>query len=431
MNKNLMLASFSALMVILASCQKTAVNKDGNGFLSFSEFTLDIDESVITKSEAARGNYVVFIMDADEEVVMQKSYSEITGSDNMLTLPAGNYTLVVRSLEEEVPVAAFEQPVYGVSKPFSITPGEVTPAGELTCTLLQCKVTVSYSDDFLETVTGPCTTKVELTSGSPLAYELSADGVYNHSAGYFAVNGNTLSVSFIGNIDGSDVTMNKTFTGIEARQWRQIKFIPKRNIQGTATFDIVINDMISDEILNEDVLAEEVIIGKDPNAPEDDGGIRFLLAEGCQNTITYSEENLVFDADGNKINFTGIINIPIDPMPSTSQIPTMSIKLKAEIPAGLAEMFVDIATDSPGFANAVRMANAEHIDLVNPLCSAIIFDVVPFPRGEEILDQKELSFDLSTAQPAIVGYPGTHVFTMTIVDMNGKTKVNKITMKVE
>ncbi len=432
MKKNIILTALSVVLMLAASCQKTAVNNvKGNGFLSFSEFSLGLDEEVITKASAAGNNYTILINDLDGNEIIKKSYGEVKNNGNMISIPAGDYVLVARSVEEEMEIAAFEQPVYGVSKEFSIQAGMITSIGELTCTLLQCKVTVDYSDEFLATVTGDCITTVEVTAGYPLQYALGADKKYDQSAGYFAVNGNTMTVNFKGHIDGFEgVTMSKTFSGIAPRQWRQIKFIPFVNEEGTATFDIVINNLISDEILNNELTAEEDVIGTDPNAPEDDGGIRLLLAEGCDNTITATEEDIVYDGDGNQINSTGIINIPIAPLAADGST-TMSILFDAVIPEGLAELTVDISTNSPEFEGAVGVANAAHIDLVNPTCDPLIFDVVPFPHGEEILGDKEIKFDLTNAQKAIVAFKGIHVFEMTIVDVNGKTKKNVITMVVE
>lgn len=431
MKKNIIFSVFCAAMMIVASCQKSPVNNaEGDGYISFADFALDIDENVITKASAASGNYSIFIIDSEGKTVLSKTYAEVRDNNDRISIPAGNYTLVARSTAEEAQVAVFEQPVYGASEDFSVVAGETTSIGGLTCTLLQCKVTVDYADAFLEKVTGQCSTKVELTAGYPLEYALSADGSYDRSAGYFAVNGNTMTVSFKGSIDGKTMTMTKIFTGIAPKQWRQIKFIPKVDEEGSATFDIVINDLISDEELNNDMPAEEDIIGPDPNAPEDDGGIRLLLAEGCDETITYSEEDVVYDADGVQINSTGIINIPIRPLAEDGSV-TMNIKFDAIIPDGLAELTVDIATDSDSFAGAVATANAMRIDLVNPVCDPLIFDVVPFPHGPSILGLNEIAFDLSNAQKAIVAFPGTHVFTMTVVDANGKTKVNKVTMFVE
>ena len=431
MKKNLIFSAFCAVMMIVASCQKTPVNNvEGVGYLSFADFALDIDEDVVTKASAASGNYSIFVLDADGNTVLSKTYAEVKDNQDKISIPAGNYTLVARSAAEDVPVAVFEQPVYGASESFSIAAGETETIGSLICTLLQCKVTVDYADAFLDLVTGSCSTKVELTAGYPLDFALNADGSYDRSAGYFAVNGNTMTVSFKGSIEGKTMTMTKVFTGIAPKQWRQIKFIPKVDEEGTATFDIVINDLIPDEELNQDVPAEEDIIGSDPNAPEDDGGIRLLLAEGCDETITYSEEDIVYDADGVQINSTGIINIPIRPLAEDGSV-TMNIKFDAIIPDGLAELTVDIATDSESFAGAVATANAMRIDLVNPVCDPLIFDVVPFPHGDSILGLNEIAFDLSNAQKAIVAFPGTHVFTMTVVDANGKTKINKVTMLVE
>lgn len=432
MKKNIIFAALSVLVMLVSSCQKTAVNQvKGNGFLSFSEFSLGLDEELITKATAASSNYTVIVVDADGREVLRKSYGEVKNNGNMISIPAGEYTLIARSTDEDVPVAEFEQPVYGVSKAFSISAGEVTPIGELTCTLLQCKVTVDYSDEFLATVTGECSTTVELTAGYPLEYHVNADKSYDRSAGYFAVNGSTMTVNFRGSVDGYDgVTMSKSFTGISAKQWRQVKFVPKKNEEGTATFDIVINDLISDDILNDELVAEEAIIGTDPNAPQDDGGIILLLADDCHDTITYSERDVVYDADGNQINSLGVINVPIEKIGSGEEV-TMAIKFKAVIPEGLSALEVDITTDNPSFAGAVDEASATHIDLVNPTCDDLIFSVVPFRHGPEILGETEIDFDLSNAQRAISIYPGSHVFVMTITDVNGKTKVNEITMVVE
>ena len=62
MKRNLMLAVLSVAMVFAVSCQKTADNNiKGEGFLSFGEFSLDIDEEVITKGRSADEGYTLFI----------------------------------------------------------------------------------------------------------------------------------------------------------------------------------------------------------------------------------------------------------------------------------------------------------------------------------------------------------------------------------
>ena len=412
--KKILFAAASAAMMLFASCQKSPVqNIKGDGFLSFGEFSLDVDETVVTKAETAGDNYSIKIFDADGNVQKSMTYEQVMAAGDMISLPAGSYTLTASSLAGDVPFAAWENPIYGTSKQFDIVAGEVTEIGNLTCTLLQCKVTVSYSDEFLESVTGDGTTTVEVSAGHPLDYKLNANGTYDQSAGFFSVGeGSTMTVVFKGNIGGKNAKMTKTFTGIAPKQWRQVKFVQKKNEQGQATFDIVISDLISDETLNNTVDASEEILGEDPDAPKGDGGITldFDYEAGCDQDLT------------------DLNNMVIVPMSER----TMSIKLKAVIPNGILKFSVDVQSTSAAFNSALEVAGGSLIDLVNPSAdNDIIFKVVPFPHGADLVGKTEVAFDLSAAQKAIVTFPGTHTFLMTIVDKTFCTKKIPVTMIVE
>ena len=414
MKKNIIIAIASAAMVLFASCQKTPVAPEkGVGFLSFSEFTLGLDESVETKAAiAAGGNYTITIFDAEGKDVMVKTYSEIKNNDNKLSLSAGSYTLFASSSSDEVPIAAFEQPIYGVYKDFTIEAGMETSIGELVCTLLQCKVTVSYSDDFLANVTGAGTTSVSLKAGYPLDYALNADGTYDQSAGYFAVDGNTLDVVFNGSYNGSNAKMRRTFTNIAAKQWRQIKFVPKVDEKGNATFDIVIQDLISDATLNNAVEPKEEIIGEDPDAPKGDGGITLApdYENGCDEEITDLENILI---------------VPV----STRD---MAMRFRATVPNGVKKFNVLIDSDNEAFLSAVDAANARELDLINPSeDNEVIFTVVPFPHGQELVGQTDIAFNLDAAQDAITIYSGRHTFKMVIVDQTGCKNEIPVVMVVE
>ncbi|MBE6251139.1 MAG: DUF4493 domain-containing protein [Bacteroidales bacterium] len=413
MKKNIILSVVASAFVLFASCQKSPVNSINEvGYLSFSEFSLDIDEEVDTRAAAANGNYIISIYNADEDLVIQKSYNEVKNNGNKLTLLAGSYTLVASSSADDVPVAAFEQPIYGVTKNFTIEAGMETRIGELTCGLVQCKVTVSYSDDFLAAVTGPCSTKVELTAGSPLEFALNADKTYDQSAGYFAVNGNTMTVVFKGSINGQTKTQTKTFANVAAKQWRQVRFIQKVNEQGEATFDILIQDLVSDETLNNDLEVKEEIIGEDPDAPKGDGGIMLSLdyEGGCDLEITDLQNMLI---------------VPLEER-------DMQIRFKATVPGGVKKFTVDISSTNTAFIAAVTAADAISLDLISPsAANEIIFDVVPFPHGNELLGQTDIAFNLDTAQDAIINYKGVHTFTMNIVDNEGCKNQIPVKMIVE
>ncbi len=426
MNRSIMTAIASVSLMLFASCQKTAVNKEeGDGFLSFSDFSLELDETVLTKAsyEAAPGTYRISILDADGVEILDKPYSEVKNNGDKINLPAGNYTLVAAS-REDIPVAAFEQPVYGTSETFSISAGEVTNIGQLVCKLLQCKVTVAYNDEFLAAVTGEGSTSVTLKAGSPLSFVLNADKSYEKKAGYFEVEGNTMTVEFSGNINGKLQKMRKTFTDIAPRQWRQIKFIQKKDEQGNATFDIVINDLIDDETLNNNMTpSEEILDPYDPEAPKGDGGITLVpfYEGGCDEDITFVDDVLVINIDD----------------PQGSEAPTQNITLKAFIPNGVMKFTVDITTTSDGFSTALAAALGEGVstlDLINPDPNAsteLIFKVVPFPHGQELAGQTEVIFPLSNAQIAISGFKGTHTFDMKVVDQQQCRKTIRVQMVVE
>ena len=413
MKKNIIIAFASAALVLFASCQKTPISAvQGVGTLSFSEFTLGLDETVETKAVAASGNYTITIIDSEGNEVEKKTYDEVKNNDYKLTLTAGSYTLVASSSADEVPLAAFEQPVYGVSKEFTIAAGMTTSIGELVCTLQQCKVTVSYSDDFLKMVTGQCSTKVTVDPEQPLEYALNADKTYEQSAGYFAVTGSTMTVVFKGDIEGGSKSMTKVFSNIAPKQWRQIKFIPKVDEEGNATFEIVIQDLISDATLNNAADPKEEIIGEDPEAPKGDGGIALTpdYEAGCDAEITDLENILI---------------VPV----STRD---MAMRFRATVPNGVKKFNVLIDSDNDSFLSAVDAANARELDLINPLPeNGIIFDVVPFPHGQELVGQTDIAFNLDSAQDAITIYSGRHTFKMIIVDQTGCKNEIPVVMVVE
>lgn len=413
MKKTIIYAAAAAVLMLFASCQKSPVsNSKENGFLSFGAFSLSVDEELVTKADAAGNNYSITVLDSEGMEVLTQTYGQVVANGDAISLPAGTYTLVAQSLAGAVPTASWENPIYGTSKEFTIEAGEVTEIGNLVCTLLQCKVTVAYSDEFLSTVTGDCKTTVTVRTGYPLEYTLNASGSYDQSAGYFAVEGTTMVVEFSGSINGKSAKQRKEFTGIAPKQWRQIKFIQKKNEEGNATFDIVINDLISDDIINNTIDASEEVIGEDPEAPKGDGGItlEFDYEAGCDEELT---------------DLNNMLIVPVETR-------DMNIMLRATIPAGILKFTVNVESDNAGFSAALDAAGGSLIDLVNPSAeSSIIFDVVPFPHGSDLLGQTDVAFDLSAAQDAIINYPGTHSFVMLIVDNNFCSKEIPVTMVVE
>ena len=412
-------ALIACAALVLTSCKddrfEYGKDKGNTGTLSLSGLTLNVSEEVnpVTKADPADDSYTLFLYDASNALVWEKSYGEIKGSSEGISLAAGEYTLSVRSTSAAVPEAKFSAPVYGTSETFSIAVGQTTSIGTLTCTLLQSAVSVNYNDDFLKMVTGDGSTSVEVSSGYPLEYKLSYNNgapTYDRRIGYFAVNNGertTMNVVFKGNIDGKSQKMTATLTGIKPQQWRQIKFSKKVDSQGNATFAIVINGYVDDEELTVDLAAAaEDVIGEDPDAPKGDGGITLEFASDC--TMFSNLDEIVVPAEG-----------------------VMDLRLVATVPNGVKKFVVNIASSSAAFVGAVDAAGGSQLDLVNPSPeSEIVFQIVPFPHGADMLGQTAMSLNLSASQEAILNFAGTHTFTMVVTDNKGCKNSIPVTMVV-
>ena len=158
-----------------------------------------------------------------------------------------------------------------------------------------------------------------------------------------------------------------------------------------------------------DVTGDETIIGKDPNAPTGDGGIKLQSTCG-------------FD-----------ISQPIT-VPKGENDPFV-LTMKAIVPNGVRKFTVEIESTNSLFPDAVAAINDGEttLDLVNPSKGAInVFTtILPFPYGDDVKDKTEIDFDLSAAKGPLVFYAGTHTFRMVVIDNTGCRNEIPVTLVVE
>jgi len=409
-------AFIACAALVLTSCKddrfEYGKDKDNTGILSLASLTLNVSEEVVTvtKADPADDSYTLSLYDASNALVWEKSYGEVKASADGISLPAGEYVLNVRSTAAGVPEAKFSAPVYGTSEKFTIAVGQTTSVGTLTCTLLQCAVTVNYNDEFLTMVTGDGSTSVEVTSGNPLEYRLSYNGgapTYERRIGYFAVNNGdntTMTVTFKGLIEGKNQKMTTSISGIKARDWHIITFMKKVDASGNASFAVEIDGLVADAVLDNDVTADEEGDGNDPNAPTGDGGIQ--LVSTCAFNI---DQPVVVPATGS-FDFT----------------------MKALIPNGARKFTVDIASTNEDFIGSVNTVGGTTLDLINPSEAALgVFGIVPFPHGADLLNKTEIDFNLAEAQTPLLAFKGSHTFTMNVTDNKGCRKSIALTLVVE
>ena len=430
---------------------------EGYGMLSFGEMQISIDESEAlvrsTELPEVDGNYVIKIKNAEGVVVEECQYKDIKESSEGIALLEGVYTLEVCSTSDEIPAAAWEKPIYGATKSgIEVKAGQVTPITEpITCTLLQCKVTVDYNDDFLAMVKGAC--KTTITIGSSLEYNLNWDATqgkitsYEKRAGYFDVNngGNTtMEVKFEGSIYDEEsesvktMRQTKAFEGIEARQWRQVRFVKKVNEEGNASFEIEIDGYVEDDNLGtEDMTGEESVLAQDPNAPKGDGGIMLLNVTGLTENTNPTKE--AWNAEKTE-----------KPIINMANIDGNTFTFNASIPNGTREFYVDITSTNADFNSAVREITVDDEnpgriyltktdDINRGVVTALSNFGINFPTPEEVINKTDILFDLTPAIEPLMYYQGIHTFSMYVRDSEGCTHRDdnlvqipiKLTLEVE
>lgn len=395
-----------ALSIGLVGCERDKIgygDKEGaTGTLSFMKFDVKTSTDIEIISRAATSatyNYVIRIFDANgDQVGADYIYGQMPES---IVLTTGTYSMKIQS-QSQIPSAEFESPVYGATvENIVIEEDKTTDVGVITCKLINIKVSVGYNEAMWTVLGDDANVLVEIGDG---ALNFAKGESQN---GYFAAPevSNAMTVKFAGTVDGNYATMTRAFTDVKAGQWRKINFIMTVNEEGDATFDVVVEDWCDEKELANNIDVSEEVIGPDPEAGEGE------------------EEN----PDAPKVIYKGG-SVPTSPIVITDG---MELGFTISAPKGIAGLSVDIASDNADFNNDVLSMGISPIDLVNPSEAQIsICDMFGLPYGSNLVGQTETAFDLSGAVTPLLGFPGTHSFTLKITDAEGNTTSTTIKMKV-
>lgn len=390
----------------LVSCERDKIGygdkENATGTLSFMQFDVETSTEIDIISRAATSatyNYVIRIFDANgDQVGDDYIYGQMPES---IVLTTGTYSMSIQS-QSNIPAAEFEAPVYGATvNNIVIEEDQTTDVGVITCRLINIKVSVAYNEAMQAVMGEDCQAIVEIGNGA-LTF---AKG--ESQCGYFAAPevSNAMTVKFSGTVDGNYATMTRAFTDVKAGQWRKINFIMTVNEEGDATFDVVVEDWCDEKELANNVDVGEEVIGPDPDAGEGE------------------EQN----PDAPKVIYKGG-SVPTAPIVITDG---MQLGFTISAPKGIAGLSVDIASDNADFKNDVLSMGISPIDLVNPSEAQIsICNMFGLPYGSNLVGKTETAFDLSGAVTPLMGFPGTHSFTLKITDTEGNITSTTIKMKV-
>lgn len=395
-----------ALSIGLVGCEREKIgynDKNGaTGTLSFMNFDIQTSTSIDIVSRSSSTdvcNYIIRIFDANgDQVGSDYIYGQMPES---ITLFTGTYTMKIQS-QSQVPAAEFDAPAYGATvNNIVIEEDKTTDLGAVTCKLINIKVSVGYSDLMQEVLGDDVKVVVEIGNGS-LTFPKGET-----KCGYFAAPeaSNAMTVKFSGTVDGTYGTMTRAFTDVKAGQWRKITFIYIENEEGNATFDIQVEDWCDEMELASNVEVSEEVIGPDPGADDENPS----------------------NPDTPKVFYKGG-SVPKSPIVVTNG---MQLSFTISAPKGIAAFLVDMASTNDGFNKDVLSMGISPIDMINPTEDQInICKLFGFTYGSALAGLTETTFDLSGAVTPLLGFPGTHTFTLNITDTEGNSSSTPIKMKV-
>ena len=154
-SKILSLLTIAVFGLGMTACHDEAkpTPSDQKGQVSMRSMGVDIDnaEKVINTSARATvdlSDFIIKIYDSKNALVNAWKYAEMP---ELFSLPVGSYRVDIYS--HEVQKAEWEHPYFTGSKDFTITNGNITEIGIVTCKLSNIKVTIKFDSSLLKYLT--------------------------------------------------------------------------------------------------------------------------------------------------------------------------------------------------------------------------------------------------------------------------------------
>lgn len=428
--------SILALAIGLFSCSDDTWEPTTNneGELRLSDLSVEVNTAENARSRAEGdatvdvSDFIVTIMQGEEQK-QQWKYAEMP---EVVTLPVGKYTIMVKS--HEVQKAEFDKPYYlSAPKEFEIEAKKITSIGSVECIFSSVKTTVNIADDLLEYLGDDY--KVTIVASEDGSLTFTKDEIATPDkegkAGYFEAleQSMTLVATFTGTVNGEQATIRYTKTDVKAGNYYKITYslkgidvdIPEQigsiGINGitinTETTDV--NDMNIPVDLTEEVITPEHqrpgqegnMPGEEiPDTPDQPGEDDAIIFKSKTKDINLESIN-----DANNFSGEAVVIITAN--------------------EGITNLLVEIESDNSEFIDAVGDLMPTKFDLANPESTDLeeSLSSIGFPVGNEVKGQPSADFDITTFVPLLKSFPGNHTFTITVVDTKGNIKTLELKFK--
>lgn len=397
---------------VLAGCKENIVEVSKSGL----QLTITADDSYVdkvVKSESAVdfSNFVVSIEKKDGKYSNEWTCAELP---TLIELAPGEFTVTVASPASE-PVA-WNQPVYGAVKDFTIVEGVVTPV-DIVCTLQNMKNSVYCSQHLVDELT---TFQVTVTNpDGHLVWSADEVGIYTQAEdgtktivrepakqGYFTVQDLDVTVNGYRAVDNSTATISYQIKDVAPRD-HHILYVDAY-VTGQSAIALSIDSSVIDR--NVDM----VIPGIDP----DDENVDDDIETGWgQEEDQQPGENQPVEPE-QPVSTAPTLEWPANPDFAKMDIEQgMSVELMVYAPEKIKGFIVYV---SDNFLGAIQMLvlGAKYLDLIYDEVAKDQLGTM-LPVGDQLLGQTEVAFSLSKLVPMIaaVGNQGEdYIFTLEVTD---------------
>lgn len=202
-------------MAFFSACQ----NEDelGSSAMGYLRLGLEVNTTSISRAEAEAYNpkqMAVQIVNADDEVVEETTNFDTEWKGKTFNLPIGSYTIKASSAGFDGKTSGFDKPYYVGSTEVTIE-NEKTANANITCTLANVKVTVTFDQTFTDAFKA-ADVKVDDNGDNgditPLTFTMGE----TTKSGYFPVTDLKATVSATNQYDVTN-TQTDEITGVKAR----------------------------------------------------------------------------------------------------------------------------------------------------------------------------------------------------------------------
>lgn len=415
-----------AAAAVFAGCQKTVIQGGSTGTLEFSMSSADDsyndrEEGMLdTRTAAAEAGAGTKAYDKEAALASmlvtisnqsgvgeprQWVYSEMPG---VLELTEGQYTISAVSPDSRI--AAWDQPVFGGSKEFSIIAGR-TSTVELVCGITNVKVSINCTEEFLKEFT-----EYSITVRSAEATEddgfliWGASEVSEGKEGYFPAADLTVTVQAYRWSDATEqkdpVQARLNITEVEARD----HIILNIDAKATGAVETGGGDgkpfITIDDSMNE--RDEDILIGglDEIPVPGDGGGEDPDPELPAEPTLEWAA------------------NPDFAPMKIKDG---MDVNLVVNVPGKIATFVVGVQS------SVLEQVVGESMDLIYDESFIENFGSL-LPTGDALLGQTRVDFSLSELVPLIGGLGAApeseHVFTLNVTDEYGQSLSKALTFVI-